>query len=309
MRQGRERPQQEKGPREDPVKVSHVGAPVRDGLSQTVGDSKAQPSRLASSLSGIAAEAGSAVLASALREAGPMLQQPGVSDLVQHGSGPLDILAAAHQRLSQPSPFAQVATSYLRRQGGTELGMGAMQAGSDEVDFAELRVSWAAWVDGGRHGWWGAACDMAVGTMQAECGLEFTGLWVDWEAYPIRGLLKVGQACIYLRLGIAWHTIVKLAVRRTTVKWAAGHAVCRRGGALIELWVSWAVCLQNPEVWLTCVYQRQRTAFNLAEEARRAASCRAVGAELSGGYDCEAVCRLTAFSQSCCLRKTACMLA
>ena len=142
--QGNPRPQQQEGHREDPVKVSHAGPPVRDGLSHTVGDSKTQPGRLPRSLTGIAAEAGSDVLASALREAGPMLQQPEVSDLVEHGSGPLDILAAAHHRLNQPSPFAQVATSYLRRQGAPESGTGAGEAGSDELDFAELRVSWAA---------------------------------------------------------------------------------------------------------------------------------------------------------------------
>ena len=78
-----------------------------------------------------------------------MLQQPGASELVEHGSGPLDILAAAHHRLSQPSPFAQVATSYLRRRGAPEPVTGAMQAGSNEVDLAELRVSWAAGVGGG----------------------------------------------------------------------------------------------------------------------------------------------------------------
>ena len=163
MRQDGTRPQQQEGPREDPVKVSHVGAPARDGLSQTAGDSK--PSCLPRSLSGIAAEAGSAVLASALREAGPMLQQPGVSDLVAHGSGPLDILAAAHHRLSQPSPFAQVATSYLRRRGAPE-------PGGDEVDLAELRVSWAAGVVVERRGLVGmdAACILAAGTMQAGCG-------------------------------------------------------------------------------------------------------------------------------------------
>ena len=162
MRQGSDRPQQLEGHRDDPVKVSHVGGPVRDGLSQTVGDSKTQPSPLSRSLSGIAAEAGSAVLASALREAGPMLQQPGVSDLVEHGSGPLDVLAAAHQRLNQPSPFA---TSYLRRRGAPEPGTGARQAGSDELDFAELRVSWAAGEVVVAEVW-GTACNLAVGTMR-----------------------------------------------------------------------------------------------------------------------------------------------
>ena len=160
-----------------------MGAPARDGVSHIVGASKSQPGRLPRSLSGIAAEAGSAVLASALREAGPMLQRPAASDLVQHGSGPLDILAAAHQRLSQPSPFAQAATSYFRRQGAPEAGTGALQAGSNEVDLTDLRVSWAAGVDGGRQRsggpppaiWQRAPCRLGP-------ELDFTKPWMDWAA-------------------------------------------------------------------------------------------------------------------------------
>ena len=222
MRQGDDRPQQQEGHRGEPVKVSHVGAPVRDGPSQTGGASTTQPGRLPRSLSGIAAEAGSVVLASALREAGPMLQQPGVSDLVEHGSGPLDILAAAHHRLNQPSPFAQVATSYLRRRGAPEPEMGASQAEGGEVDFAELRVSWAAGVVVEGRGLAGtnAACDLTPSTIQAWCGIYWAvgGLGsilhrsLSWK-------LKVSQACICLRLRNAWQTVVKLT---------GGQAACKQ---------------------------------------------------------------------------------
>lgn len=222
--QGSERAQQQEGPREDPVKVSHVGAPVRDGLTQSLQDSKPQPSRLTRSLSGIAAEAGSAVLASALREAAPMLQQPGASELVGHRSGPLDILAAAHQRLSQPSPFAQVATSYLRRRGAPEPLTGAMQAGRDEVDLAELRVSWAAGVAGGRqwsgrpghrlrHGS-GHHAGWVRSWILLSCGWAGQHFSQGWKLRS-----KGSQACSYLRQGNAWHTVVRVA---------AGHAGCKR---------------------------------------------------------------------------------